>query len=353
MVGKTNSKNNKSLQLSRRTLLRSLPLIPLAPAALAQGAQSVAVRKIHCFDIRVSDVARSLRFYQDLFGAPVQARQGETVCLRVGDGPHFFSLSPLASGEEPGYSYIGLSVENFAVDAVQNQLASHGIRPGNAPSANESGLDLASRSWVVNRGGTRELYFADVEGLVYQLTSEAYCGGGGPLGEQCQAPEAAPGPGMFELVDYSHFTNFVAGRDRANRFYTTAFGKSFQAFQGPTSPVIGVGDGIQFLMYTGANSSEPPTEPALIHHVCFNMNNFNVERILAQLTDYGLSAREDPSDNSPLQHWVSMRMPNRGGAEGGTPEVYFSDPDGIRIQLQDPVYCGGAGYLGGSCPPLP
>ena len=38
-------------------------------------------------------------------------------------------------------------------------------------------------------------------------------------------------------------------------------------------------------------------------------------------------------------HWISMRMPNRGGAEGGTPELYF-DPDGLRIQLQDRSYCG-------------
>jgi catechol 2,3-dioxygenase-like lactoylglutathione lyase family enzyme len=343
---------NKSQLLSRRRLLQSLPLLPLVPSALAQGAQTVAVRKIHCFDIRVSDVARSVRFYQDIFGAPVQARQGDTVCLRVGDGPRFFSISPLASGQEPGFSHIGLSVADFNLERVRNQLASHGIRPGSAPGANESGLDIASRSWVVNRSGTQELYFADEEGLVYLLTSESYCGGGGVLGDQCQAIEAAPGPGLFELLDYSHFTNFVGGRDRANNFYTTAFGKTYQAYQGPTSPVIGVGDGIQFLMYTGGNSAEPPTEAAVIHHTCFTMNNFNVDRILAQLTDYGLSAREDQSDNSPLQHWVSMRMPNRGGAEGGTPEVYFSDPDGIRIQLQDPGYCGGTGYLGDSCPSL-
>lgn len=344
--------NKTSQRLSRRRLLQSLPLLPLVPSALAQGPQAVAVRKIHCFDIRVSDVARSVAFYQDLFGAPVQARQGERVCLRVGDGPHFFSVSPLAPGQQPGYSHIGLSVADFDVERVRNQLASHGIRPGAAPTANESGLDIASRSWVVTRGVTQELYFADAEGLVYQLTSETYCGGGGRLGDQCQSVEAAPGPGLFQLVDYSHFTNFVGGRDRANNFYTTAFGKTYQAYQGPTSPVIGVGDGIQFLMYTGGNSAAPPTEAAEIHHTCFTMNNFSVDRILAQLTDYGLSAREDQSDNSPLQHWVSMRMPNRGGAEGGTPEVYFSDPDGIRIQLQDPGYCGGTGYLGDSCPPL-
>jgi hypothetical protein len=43
-------------------------------------------------------------------------------------------------------------------------------------------------------------------------------------------------------------------------------------------------------------------------------------------------------------------MPNRGGAEGGTPELYFTDPDGLAIQIQDVTYCGGGGFLGELCP---
>jgi hypothetical protein len=41
-----------------------------------------------------------------------------------------------------------------------------------------------------------------------------------------------------------------------------------------------------------------------------------------------------------------MRMPDRGGAPKGTPELYFTDPDGIRLQIQDVRYSGGSGYLG-------
>ena len=52
---------------------------------------------------------------------------------------------------------------------------------------------------------------------------------------------------------------------------------------------------------------------------------------------------------SPMVHYVTMRMENRGGAPGGTPELYFTDPDGIAIQLQDVSYCGGGGYLGNTC----
>jgi hypothetical protein len=38
-----------------------------------------------------------------------------------------------------------------------------------------------------------------------------------------------------------------------------------------------------------------------------------------------------------------------GGAKGGTPELYFTDPDGITIQIQETKYCGGVGYLGEVC----
>ena len=47
-----------------------------------------------------------------------------------------------------------------------------------------------------------------------------------------------------------------------------------------------------------------------------------------------------------------MRMENRGGAQSGTPELYFTDPDGLLMQLQDSTYCGGGGFFGNECPKL-
>jgi hypothetical protein len=42
-------------------------------------------------------------------------------------------------------------------------------------------------------------------------------------------------------------------------------------------------------------------------------------------------------------------MENRGGAKEGTAELYFTDPDGLLMQLQDTKYCGGARLLGEIC----
>lgn len=343
--------------ISRRRVLQAIPLLGLAPQLLAQSTPApIAIRKLHSFGLKVSDVNRSLAFYQDIFGAPVQARQGDTVLLRIGAGPYFFSLSPVASGEQPHISHIGISVPDFNLERVQAALQAHGIAAAAAPVPGQPALELAGRSWVRTRGpdlggdagGTRELFFADRDGLVYQLTDPAYCGGSGALGDQCQ-PQAAAASGMLRSVELSHFTNRVFNSAAANAYHRSLFGLSFQALQGPGAPVIGVGDGIQFLMYIGGAGEGAPERPGVIDHVCVSVENFDVERILAMLTDYGISPRQDASVTPPLVHYVSMRMPNRGGAEGGTPELYFSDPDGIRIQLQDPGYCGGTGYLGDDC----
>ena len=351
----------EKVHAGRRNLLKAIPALTFAPSLLAQGnLSSVAVRKLHSFGLRVNDVDASTKFYQDLFGAPIQARQGDTVVLRIGEGPRFFSLSPTSEGEQPNISHIGLSVADFDVDVIRSQLAEHGVSRASPQALDRPPLNRAMYSWVTNRSadaggaatGTQELFFADLEGLTYQLASENHCGGAGPAGDVCERLETAPSSGLMQLQDISHFTNSMANRDRANAFYTTVFGKQFQAYQGPTSPIVGVGDGIQFLMYTGGSQAGRPTRPGSINHVCFSVANFEVDRILALLTDYGLSARENPRDTAAFNHWISMRMPNRGGAAGGTPELYFSDPDGLRIQLQDAGYCGGGGYLGDSCPPL-
>ena len=338
--------------MGRREFLQMIPLLAAAPSALAQDTGPVAVQKIHSCDMRVTDVARSVKFYQDLFGAPVQARRGEQVFLRVGDGPRFFSLSPTLPGQEPGFSHIGLSVAGFDAEQIQAQLERFGIARGVAPTRGQSRLSVASTSWLEQQGAVPELFFADREGLIYHLMGDNYCGGNDADGGRCETLEQSATDGMFSLIDYSHFTNFLTNRARANAFYTEAFGKTFQAYQGPGAPVIGVGDGLQFLMYVGGEEDSVPAVPGRIDHVCFSVEDFDVDRILARLTDYGLKPRENPGETAPLMHWISMRMPNRGGAEGGTPELYFTDPDGLRIQLQDRSYCGGTGYLGDICAQL-
>ena len=74
--------------MTRRSLLLSLPALALARRLLAQEqAAPLAIRGIHQVTLAVSDLERSLDFYQALFGMAVQARNGGTILLRIGDGP--------------------------------------------------------------------------------------------------------------------------------------------------------------------------------------------------------------------------------------------------------------------------
>jgi catechol 2,3-dioxygenase-like lactoylglutathione lyase family enzyme len=162
------------------------------------------------------------------------------------------------------------------------------------------------------------------------------------LGETCGAPERSPTAGDLRLRGISHLTINVPDPTATNAFYQRIFGFDIQAYQA-ASPILGIGPGSDFLMFIGSGNGG-----ARVNHACFYMDDFDVERVQGVLEDHGIRPREG-GGTPPMAHWVSMRMPNRGGAPEGTPELYFSDPDGLSIQLQDITYCGGGGYLGSIC----
>lgn len=369
-------------RISRRTLLAALPAAALVPRLRAQGVAPIPARTYTYFRLRVADVARSVEFYQGLFGMPVQARQGEAVLLRVGEGPQHLALAP-AGADRPAIERFGLGVEGFDPDRTLKALAAHGIMAATGGQMPVTPMQAAIVARAAAQGGvpggTRELFLRDPAGLLVHLSDPAYCGGGGPLGNTCGTPEPPPKPGPLAVRGYSHLTAFVSDGQRENDFYQTVFGFDIQAYQGPTAPLLGLGDGIQFIMFAGgggprggragrggrggrgggtarAGGAAPGAAPAPggnIHHLCLNMDGFDRDGILATLEKHGVKPREANSQATPpLISYVSTRMPNRGGAPEGTPELYLTDPDGLLIQLQDVKYCGGGGFLGDLCPPL-
>jgi catechol 2,3-dioxygenase-like lactoylglutathione lyase family enzyme len=390
--------------LSRRTFLFSLPALAVAPRAVIGGVQAPsAAAPFHAtglsqMTLTVSDVKRSLDFYQGLFGMPIQARQGSSVLLRIGAGPKFLALKQAAAGERPSISALGFAVEKFEVNSALKTLAAHGVMPADASAAKPGPM----QSLVVTRkgdlggssGGTRDLFVADPSGVVFQMHDPAYCGGSGTLGNTCRAVEASPKKGLMAMKDMSHFT-INANSPQTVPFYQELFGFAPQVYQAAT-PAWGVGDGVHFLMFTGnaggptrAGAAGPgapgapggapraggpggpggPGAPAAgapggapgggrggapragIDHACMAMDDFNPEKVTQLLVDYGLKKQEGQG-RDPLVTYISLRMPNRGGAEGGTPELYFTDPDGLAVQIQDVKYCGGGGFLGEVCPQI-
>lgn len=327
--------------------------------------------------LTVSDVARSLDFYQGLFGMPVQARQGSTVLLRIGNGPRFIALRQAAAGEKPSISALGFGVQDFSIDGAAKALSAHGFiaAPSDAPKPGPKQMLIRTRR--ANEGGspdgsTRDLFAADPSGIVFQLHDVSYCGGRGALGNMCPMPEPSSKKGLIALKDTSHFT--IAASDPTTvPMYMELFGFKPMVYQAQT-PAWQVGSGVHFLMFIGGGGptrgggapgagAAPaggrgggapgggPARAAGIDHASVAMDNFDPAVVTKLLVGYGLKQQEGQG-RTPLVTYISLRMPNRGGAEGGTPELYFTDPDGLAIQIQDVKYCGGGGYLGELCPPL-
>jgi catechol 2,3-dioxygenase-like lactoylglutathione lyase family enzyme len=353
-------------RLTRRSLLLSLPAVAVARRVLtAQGSSGpLKVRAINHMTISVSDPKRSIDFYQGLFGMPVHAHQGATTLLRVGAGPQFIAISGAAANATPSINHYCVTVEDFNVDRVLKVLADHGVQKADATGGGLTGGPMKVRVRMRGPesggapGGTPEIYVGDPDGIVVQLQDPRYCGGGGVLGDVC-SPEPAPKKGLIALKDYSHFTIFSTDGQRSNKFYKDVFGTPIRSYQGPTAPTMAIGPGVQFIMFTGggaparAGAPPAPPRPASINHVCLNLENFNPDQVIKALESYGIKPRESQTGPvPPMRHYISMRMENRGGAKEGTPELYFTDPDGILLQLQDVKYCGGGGFLGDSCPPV-
>jgi catechol 2,3-dioxygenase-like lactoylglutathione lyase family enzyme len=208
------------------------------------------------------------------------------------------------------------------------------------------------------REGTPELYMYDADTIAIQLQDSRYCGGTGPLGNVCPPPEPSPKKGLMALRGWSHCTIFGSDANRSNKFYQDLFGWRIQGYQAPAgstnAPFLNAGNGVEFLMFGGGGGGRGGAAAAprgSINHLCMSMDNFNPDAVIKNLESYGLKPRGNPQGTpGPMVHYITLRMENRGGAKDGTPELYFTDPDGLLIQLQDTKYCGGAGSLGEICP---
>jgi catechol 2,3-dioxygenase-like lactoylglutathione lyase family enzyme len=324
-------------------LIVSVLFLSLAATSWAETS-STPVTAINNFTINVSDPARSLNWYQGLFGLPIVARQGNTVVMRIGDGPQFMAINGTAS-QKPGYSHYGLSVDNFNADSFLGSLRELGFTKSDTPgpmqvSVRSRGSDLGGAS-----EGTAEVFIGDSDGLVVQVQDSSYCGGAGALGNVCNK-KPAPSKGLLRTREINHVTIMVSDGQRSVGFYHKVFTMPIGTYQGVT-PVLSVGSGNAGVVLFDGTALKVP---AGIDHACLIVDDFDIDRLVKVLTDYGLEPLgETFRATGPLQVYVTKRLPDRGGDPNGTFELYFTDPDGIVVQLQDARYCGGSGYLGDKC----
>ena len=333
------------MALDRRDWLRATAAMALVPTGalrrLDVAPWSVELVALRSTTLAVSDLDRSVAFYRDLFGPAVLHRTSDEAVLAIGEGPAYLRLR--TAGSEPiRIDGFGMAVRDFDAAGVRDDLLGAGLRTaaGERPGA----LEVS----VGERLGVPLVRFGDPHGMVVELVPMDDCGAaaGG-----CGAPLLAATAASLRLTGISHFTCNAMDPDAANRFYAERFALGIQAHQG-AAPLLGVGAGPDFLMFIegtlGRTPAEAAREPGRVHHACFAITDFAVERVQQALEAHGIRPRAAAGAGA-LRHWVSIRMPDRGGAPEGTPELYFSDPDGLPIQLQDASYCGGSGVLGDVC----
>ena len=321
------------LALTRRELLASAAGLILAPRAMAQSASPIVVRGLNHLHLAVSNLQRSLEFYQRVLGMPLAGMQGTEAdwqkpvvpMLAIGSGPEFISFSegPGRLGGRDRIDHFGFGMDGFDAPRVVKLLEGHGIK-SNVRMRADSTPPVA------------ELKFNDPDNIIVQIQDVSYCGGSGPLGSRCanKPTPTSAGPTPIPVRTLNHFTIIVADVQRAVAFYQRVFGMRIQYNQGTEAdwqkkviPIIGIGKGPQFLAFAAGK------EGGRIDHFCLGVEKFEAAETVKRLAAHGVKA--------------SVRM--RADSNPPSEELTFRDPDNILVQLQDVTYCGGEGKLGERC----
>lgn len=143
----------------------------------------------------------------------------------------------------------------------------------------------------------------------------------GALAALAAGPDAlaASEPAVGAVRQLNHVSIFVQNVQKSVAFYQSLFGLPLLTRQ---DPGVNLNAGSGFLGIYPAQAGAAGS----IHHLCLGLENFDADRTLERLTTRGVRGN------------IRLR--------GDTKELYFTDPDNIRVQLQDVRYKGGAGPLG-------
>ena len=173
--------------MTRRELVLALSALvmarPAGGAAVQQGPAPIQVSTMNHVTLSVSDVQRSVEFYQRVLGLPLVTTQGTerdwdapaVPVLGIGNGPQFIALS---RGDRPHINHYCLGMEGFDAAEIVARLAEHGI-------------EARVRMRADSDPPAEELIFNDPDGIPVQIQDVSYCGGSGKHGDLCD-PDDRP-----------------------------------------------------------------------------------------------------------------------------------------------------------------
>ncbi len=122
-------------------------------------------------------------------------------------------------------------------------------------------------------------------------------------------PAAAQSAPPIPALSLNHVSLAVADPEASKQFFQRTFGMPVASTQGT---------GINLALGTSFLGLYKMPNPGRVDHVCLGVDDYEVQAMAAKLEAQGITAtiRQDK------------------------PEVYFTDPDGIRFQLENKDYRG-------------
>jgi catechol 2,3-dioxygenase-like lactoylglutathione lyase family enzyme len=158
----------ESGHMSRRDLIATLTALAAAPLTAAAQPGALEAATLNHASLIVSDLDRSVAFYQRVFGLAVKSTQQGGINLAVGDA--FLGVYQGGPNAMPHINHICFGLRRFDPAATVAALEAQG-------------LPAESRT----RDGVTQVYTADPDNLRIQLQDVSFCGGVGPLGNECRA----------------------------------------------------------------------------------------------------------------------------------------------------------------------
>ncbi|WP_148874791.1 VOC family protein [Serratia marcescens] len=132
----------------------------------------------------------------------------------------------------------------------------------------------------------------------------------------------------FSLKNIDHVVLRVRDMQNSLRFYTQVVGCEI-AKQRPDLGLVHLRAGASMIDLVDVNGMlgrkggmPPDARQQNVDHFCLRIEPFNEDALLTYLRSQGIDV--DPAES-------------RYGAEGDGPSIYFSDPDGNRIELKGPA----------------
>lgn len=138
--------------MTRRQLALSLTALFTTARSTSASPDMQAVTLNHV-TVKVSDVQRTSKFYQEVFGMPLKQHSEKTHILGVGNG--FFGIEEKPGG--PALDHYDFGIADFNADRVAAKLKARNLK--------------------LEAGGTKESFkFRDPDGFLVQLNAPDYEG---------------------------------------------------------------------------------------------------------------------------------------------------------------------------------